>query len=335
MNNTFWNIERDGITQSMVNTFLACPMKANLGYREGYTTDIRNKSAIDFGLVVHQNLDHTYTAFRERTPDYSWLDMLNAENDKHQRKLFEAGASAPTLENLYEVYSKASPVLGGYYSFWNERDFQGGVTWIDLEREFKVPYELVLDKHDCNGDYNEFVTIPLCGKIDGIYTDAQGDWWLFETKTKGRIDDDAIVERLTFDVQVVMYMYVIEQLYGKRPKGVCYNLIRSPQLRQSTVPGKESAEEFYERIGADIRLRPTWYYLRHYVYMDDNDVTKGRYDLNQIIHQMYLWSNGDFNYRNSASCFTGWSPCQYMRVCSCGDMDGFTKRERPFMELSV
>lgn len=332
-----WDLYKDGVTQGFLNTFMTCPEKARLKAVEGYRTVYSSTAALDFGTVFHENLDNVYTDFskqdvlidnaRYNLPtivSYS-KQTLVASSIQNDRRILQSNVHSEEHEKAYLNYGMAEVVLAQYWTQWRD-DFEVR-KWVALEQEFDIPYAI-----------DNETSIRLRGKIDGVYQDSGGDYWLFETKTKGRIDDDAIVDRLTFDMQVGMYMYAIEQLYGVRPKGVLYNLIRRPQLRKSV---KESVDEFIKRCADDVKARPSWYYLRYEVRILDEEVTRWRREFEYVMQQVNQWyQHLDFvaetvSYRNSTSCFTGYGACEFLKVCGNGDVSGFTRQARPYPELSL
>ena len=317
---------KQGVTASMLSSWLACPERARLSYGEKLAAgEERLSLPLDFGSVLHENLDRCYTDFRlhENTPLDTWQTHLHAAYDETYKEMIESMALSTQTDHLYNVYGMVEPVLKRYHEEW-QSDLQR--NWVSLEQEFDVDYDVKF------GPYSG-TNLPLRGKMDGLFRNAQsGRLWLFETKTKALIDDEAIVDRLAFDLQVGLYMLAAEYLYAEQPVGVLYNLVRRPQLRKSV---KESVDSFHQRIASDIADRPEWYYLRYEVRMVESEIHRFRREFDQIMGTFVQWANGDFNYRNGISCAGNGYKCQFLKFCSTGDLTGFSPRPKLFPELKL
>src|SRR5687768_5683535 len=79
----FYDLRRDGVTQSLLNEFLMCPQRARLGYVMGLTP-ITTSGALSFGSVVHDALDKIYSEMKmrlstETNPTLDWLPTFLKE----------------------------------------------------------------------------------------------------------------------------------------------------------------------------------------------------------------------------------------------------------------
>ena len=331
-----WDLYTHGVTQSMIATWLSCPEKMRLMYVEGLTPESKYSHPLEFGHLIHTNLEIVYGQYIDQW-GHSHSDVVNAWRyeldtaEEHvRREAFVNGATAPELDRIYELYGVAGAILEEYYQQW-AADFTD-IKWVHLEQEFNLPYEVRSLSWDSVVDGKD---VPLRGKIDGVITrtsklTGKEEYWVVDHKTKSRIDDDGIVDRLTFDLQMGVYMWAVEQIYGVRPAGIVYNLIRRPQLRRSV---KESAQEFANRCHEDIQKRPEWYFMRYEVRVHDDEIQEWRNEFQQIMQSFVKWYEGQFNYRNSTSCYTGWSACPYLRVCGAKDTSALVRREVLFPEL--
>jgi hypothetical protein len=197
------------------------------------------------------------------------------------------------------------------------------MKWEGLEEKFdvEVPSQLFPGKK-----------IRLRGKRDGRYREADNGLWLFETKTKSRIDDIVIAKKLSFDTQVMVYAYTIFLEHGEWIRGVKYNLIRRPGLRHKIG---ESNAQFLQRIQDDVECRPDHYFMRYEATLSKEEFGQYTHEFAHMIQDIELWYANDINYRNPNSCGFGNYVCPYMNICSTGNRTGFVKSLALYPELSV
>lgn len=89
------------------------------------------------------------------------------------------------------------------------------------------------------------------GDIDGLAQDQAGDWWILEHKllaaqTIGGKDTSNFQQRLHIDRQNLGYMWLAkEKVLGKWPKGVIYNVVKKPTIRQKKG---ETLSQYADRV---------------------------------------------------------------------------------------
>ena len=129
--------------------------------------------------------------------------------------------------------------------------------------------------------------IPLRGVLDGIF-EKNKCLYLLETKTKGRIDELTLQGMLHKDTQTQLYLYVMSKLYpDKKIDGVCYDVVRNPQLR---IGKSETLNSYLKRLKADIKARPEWYFVRLQVTMLPQDTEKWvKTFLEPVLYQIAVW----------------------------------------------
>jgi len=322
-----WDLHRDGITQGLLSGFMLCPEKVRLGSVEGLS-QIRTGGALAFGSLVHDVLDQVYSHVMRKKNCNDWstftrsvLKIALREKEEADRKIVneKGGADLEALQMLEENFGMAEGILPGYLEKWQE-DFSD-VTWVALEQMFDTHVEV-------NGK-----TYRIRGKRDGVYRSKKSkQLWLFETKTKGRVDEDSIMDRLTFDLQVMLYLWSMWKDFGEVPGGVVYNIIRKPQLKQKKG---ESLSQFIDRIKTDTETRPEFYYMRYQSAITESDLVKWETEFMAILSQLVRWYEGEFHYKNSSACSMGGVNCQYLSVCSRNDRSSFRVREIPYPELTI
>lgn len=297
----------------------------------------------------------------------SVLGIALAEREKKDREVLNEvkGGDIEALNLLEENYGAAEGLLPGYLKKWAS-DFEH-VEWLGLEEMFDIPYTLdmpgwytVSYNHE-GTDYVEYVTakdeeqalnlvsafqgkrmsvdsyaVPgilmrLRGKRDGRFRSKKsGQVWLFETKTKGRINEDSIMDRLNFDLQTMLYLWTMWKEFDVFPGGVTYNILRKPQLKMKKG---ENLKQFVARIAKDIEDRPDFYFMRYQSSITQQDLKKWEAEFKVQLRRLFLWSRGDENYKNSSACSMGGVNCQFLSVCSRNDRTHFTRKVTPFPEL--
>ncbi len=330
-----WDLYRDGVTQGLLANFLMCPEKARLASVIGLTS-VRSSGALAFGSLVHDILDQVYTYVREECEDpcpvlqsgaMTLKDLaidrlegaLRVKEKEDRQMIREKMAGNPEeLNQLEENYAMAEGILAPYFEKWTE-DFDA-VEWVELEKTFAIPYKLRNGK-----------SVTIRGKRDGVVRSRKtGRLQLFETKTKGRIDEDAIMDKLTIDLQVMLYLWSVWKEYGEMPEGVIYNIMRKPQLRQKQ---QEPMRAFAQRIANDVAIRPDFYFIRYFSPVVESDLKRWVREFDDMMNALVDWYDGKFHYRNSSACSMGGVNCQFLSVCARGDRNAFKVKDTPFPEL--
>jgi len=169
----FWDIHRDGVTQSSLQTWLQCPMKSHYKMKLGLSAGEFNHS-LDFGSLFHLILDKVYTERKGKNLEplrSFWKEIVYKELESYYQELTVDPSDIQKAQICYELCKLVLPI---YFEWWYKEDSNSHI--IEVEKEFSFPYKL----------RNE-VTIPIRGKIDRIDRRKDGIW-LFETKTKGTIE---------------------------------------------------------------------------------------------------------------------------------------------------
>ena len=318
---SLWNLEKDGVTQSMLHNFLACKEKFRLSYVEGWKPSKLGSQPMEFGTCIHDILDMIYTASKEVSPE-DFLECLDVviknacdiyESEKHE----DLTTDGNDWKTLAENVSIAEVLLPEYFKFWNKDWFL--VNWVALEEVFDVPIEV------------DGKTIRIRGKLDGVQKIGK-KLWLFETKTKGRIDEAAIADKLSIDLQVNLYLWAIWKVYGAFPAGVVYNLIRRPMLRQKV---NETLGEFASRIKKDVKERPDFYFIRTQGAVAKTEILEWEQkEFIPILKELIRWNDGHGHFKNVSYCFTAFAPCQFLRICGQNSYASYNRKNVLFEELA-
>jgi hypothetical protein len=322
-NDKFYDPVRDGVTFSLLSTFLDCREKARL-YLKGWTP--RSSSmALTFGSIIHKIDEWVRDDIRSgglrSVPSTKYIKSLIKkveslwfkDNPRHGSK---------ELENLELSLLLAEGVLPQYFKYWY-KDFTE-LKWELVEGEFKIP----VSPQDKEGNkYNTF----LRGKIDGSFRLKKGGPWLFETKTKSRVDEDILSDILPYDMQANIYMSALKQLGKETPSGLLYNIIRRPSLRQRK---NEPLKSFADRISEDVNLRPDWYFIRMEMSIDKDEIIRFEMELEDLISDFMMWWSGKSgHYKNTNHCQNKFGLCPFVGICLRNDKSRHFKRKTVFREL--
>lgn len=291
------------LTNSMRNKFASCHRAFKFCY-EDLKRPIKTSDALNFGTAMHQLLECYW---------------LNAEAEFPH---VDDEYTAMTLKALFE----------GYRNRWEEYDRNTYET-ICTERAFKAP----LMNPETGGISKTF---HLAGKIDALAKEkATGKVVIVEHKTTSQDigPGSDYWRKLPIDGQVSGYYCGAEAI--DYPASKClYDVIRKPTIKpyKATPEDKrkynkdgslskacrefdETADEWYERLSADIASRPDYYYARIEISRSDNDLLEYLFDMWAVSREiadaqrMNRWS------RNPQSCSV-FGTCEYFGVCT-GEQD--------------
>jgi hypothetical protein len=320
---SFYDPERDGVTFSVLNGWLQCREQARLSLTG--TTPRFSGFGATFGAIIHELLDRAYSSVRSRRqpPSAHWvkMELARLEAQWAEENPLPDDTSKQHMELTVLVGEALMPL---YFQHW-EMDFSR--TWTKVEHEFKIPLELT---HVNGKTYRTF----LRGKMDGAFlVGSKGARTrLFETKTKSWMDQEALSDIITFELQLHIYLYSLLKLEKRMPLGVLYNLIRRPGLRPKK---NESLPAFAKRIAADIRKRPDWYFTRMELNVTPADIHRFEGRLFDMVGDFVAWWRGDVgHYLNSGNCQNKFGTCWALPICSRGEYGHTFQRETVFRELA-
>lgn len=321
--------EVDGVTNSLMSAWNGCRELARINLH-GITSRMTGLG-LTYGTIGHWILQHLYEDFR--AGKMLMDDDAGEVNGEYLNELFvrvakvwheeNFGADQYALEKFEFSIMSLRRVMPFYVKHWWQRDFVE-TTWVGLESEFKVPFEV----HRRGITYRTF----LRGKRDGLFIPhKRKKTWLFETKFKTRIDEGLIVDILPYESQVNTYV-VAGWLEDKvMPEGVRYNIVRRPGLRQKK---NENAIQFAQRFEDDVMARPNWYFLRQNMLLDKREVDRYLGELEDKVWEFIHWWNGKAgHWKNSDHCENKYGQCPCISICSHRDYKAFFIRDRVFREL--
>ena len=106
-----WNLYEDGITHTMMDTFLTCPHQCYLSYIEGWRSD-RFSYAIEFGDLFHTILEKEGNKLR--TPE----EIISQWSHKHKKSRYysdQVNEIATCMDVCLATFKK-------YLPYWEEQD---------------------------------------------------------------------------------------------------------------------------------------------------------------------------------------------------------------------
>lgn len=301
----------DGVTQSLLHSFLAC--RRQIQYTLRGWRPATSKAAMTYGSIFHDLLEHYYVGIMAGKIDRDFPFQRFAR--KHTRAWIKKNGKnlrhAGDLKMAFHEAAKVSAVFPSYCRFHDE-DFDE-LDWQALEGVFDVNWR----------------SFRLKGRWDGLYRIAR-ELWLLETKTKSRIDTESIKSMLAFDFQSLFYITALAEKRKKKVEGVRYNVIRNPSLRQGV---KESTRQFIRRIEKDAEARKDFYFMRFEASFDKSTRSEFEVELMHILREMRDWLDGRLaTYKNGGSCIRRYT-CEYMSACASGTMAGYLGGGKLFTEL--
>lgn len=291
------------LTNSMRNKFASCHRAFKFCY-EDLKRPIKTSDALNFGTAMHQLLE------------CYWLD---------------AEAEFQQLDDEY-TYMTLKALFNGYIARWRESDRMTYET-IGTEMRFDAP----LMNPETGGVSKTF---HLAGKIDALAKEkATGKVVIVEHKTTSQDigPGSDYWRKLPIDGQVSGY-YCGAQALDHEASTCLYDVIRKPTIKpyKATPEEKrkynkdgslskacrefdETPDEWYERLRADIEIRPDYYYARIEISRSDNDLLEYLFDMWAVSREiadaqrMNRWS------RNPQACSV-YGTCEYFGVCT-GEQD--------------
>lgn len=252
-----WDLDRDGLTYSLLSKFVVCPERFRLSAVEGWE-ESGLKTALEFGNAFHYALEKSPQPYEKSLNEF-------------QRSKLEGASIRPNeREDLEVLMAMVAGLLHGYQRVW-EKD-HSSMRFLYQEQTFEFFYPLTMDD-------GRVQNIRLRGKWDGVFREVRDNnrLWLLETKTKDDIDSDGLARTLPQDLQTMLYCLSIEKALKEPVSGVLYNVVKRPGIRPKKG-GKtgmcESIRDYELRLKEDVLTRPDFYYHRFVVQLSPGDLDR-------------------------------------------------------------
>lgn len=301
-----------GITQSMLASFLACRQRSKFQLdRWESVTSGEGMAAMDRGSLYHHLLEMWYAE-----DDFTQAQALGG--GEHYKSWFSScieGFEPSAINQEWEdTLAGAETIFYAYIQHWAKSDAKR--DWISLEQVFDIKWR----------------GYRLRGKFDGVFTYTnQPKPWLFETKTKATIEEDMIQDALAFDFQNLFYLTALKAL-GTPAAGVVYNILRTPSER--TKKGESVLNKFTVRLPAEIKADPAHYFKRFEVAYHKDVTERFESELEAKLKDFTDWWLEKIpHYRNETACISR-TRCPFLKACSSGTMVGYKQTRVLFRELT-
>ena len=315
----FYDYKRDGVTQSLLQSFLRCRQEADWNLK-GYTP-LYISPSFTYGTIVHGVLEKIYEGIMKKEVKFKPTSKVISKYTKvieNQWLKENPRVGKPMLESLQLSLALSEKTLPVYFDYWWEEDFKS-ITWRALEHQFKIPYVT-------KDGRKTFIR----GKRDG----DSGEKYLklFETKTKSQINVDDLILTLWFEFQVRLYLWAMKKEYKQIPSGVTYNIIRKTQIYKYK---DESINAYADRVTEDVIKRPDHYFIRLEISVTPREILEFEKELEGIIVDFMNWQDGKLvTYKNSGQCINKYGTCPFLQLCSQQNFSLYTKRKSVFKELN-
>ena len=269
----------DGVTYSVLSRFLQCRARFGAYAIDGLRPRLGYNHKVLYGNFWHA-CEEAHATGR------SWEEALF---EASERAVADHPREVQDIDRWYRVCRVQFPV---YLSYWGDYEKRCGLVPLERERVFDTPYVLPSGR-----------TVRLRGRRDGVYSSG-GERYLFETKTKGDVEEGGLRTQLTFDLQTMMYMVSLQE-EGTPADGVYYNVVRRPlsggkgtivRHKARGAKPEETWESYQDRLRAVIdgtgedAPGPDHFFFRWLVPISPGDVeTFKRECLNPVLEQLHHW----------------------------------------------
>jgi len=198
-------------------------------------------------------------------------------------------------------------MLNGYYELYGKEDFK---TWQVLRSEpmFDLPDFM-------NSGFNFLGRMDLTiriksGKHKGV--------WCLENKSRGRIDNYRL-EHVKIDPQLLGYLSASRQMLGELPRGVIWNVVRKPSIRQKK---NQTLQQYRNELKQDYIDRPSFYYYRDFLPVPPKAVDNWESEVTNTLLDFELAcehpEDPDIWYKNPSMCYA-FDRCPYLPLCTRGE----------------
>lgn len=251
---------------------------------------------------------------------------LDAFLRTHAKKFRQENSNLPIsrLNSMHLSYVQARALWPVYCKMFPDK-----WKWLGVEKSFRFEHQpKILGP---SGKSKLMYPIPLNGIFDGVFEDENGDLWLFETKTKGVIDEFEIQDGMHLDVQVMLYLYAIYRVYGRWPKGVKYNVIRKPTVRKKM----DDPVKYGEELSKKIRKDPDHYFKRWNMKISSKKIQDWVDNcLDQILLDIWSWAEGRAgHYVTTRNLINKFGRCDMFEVITSNDYSNVYRRKHLIADL--
>lgn len=186
-----------GVTQSLISKWLTCRERFRLAQVEGWRSKGDFEKVILYGNFWHLCEEMVAGSQGWQAPLREYAEAEAKKNPVH-------------AEEIEHWYRACKVVFPEYLRFWSTHKDTVSRKSLGEEYIFDLDYHLPRSGR----------VVRLRGKYDGVellQKPSGPEVWLFETKTKGSIEQGSIEKLLTYDLQVLFYLNALSlMLYGQK-----------------------------------------------------------------------------------------------------------------------
>ena len=264
--------EQDGITQSLLSSFMTCRERFWVRVVKGLKADSGFENSIEYGNMWHICEEHFAAGKDWRKPLLQYCK--------------DAANKYPTdQEQVLKCYRCCLAQFPVYTDYWKAHYEPNSRAPLLQEISFAVPYRLPSGRIvKMRGKWDSVEVKSDAGKVIGIK--------LQENKTKGDIREADLQKQLTFDLQTLYYLVALERYKATQVKegnkawdhpiiGIKYNVIRRPlsggrhsisQHKATKSKPEETLDQFYLRLQGLIKSEPEYFFMRWNVGISQADI---------------------------------------------------------------
>lgn len=275
-----------------METWLSCREQFRLNKAEGLRS-VRRSAALDYGEMWHWMIGR-------------WLQKKASNvSVKKSIELYEAIFKEANPDCPFDRFEDMQHSLLKFAAMWPfyEKKFAEDRTlrWVGVEQEFRVMYT-----------YPDGFQVPINGILDGC-VDLNGDELaLAEHKTKSVIEHREISGALHLDNQVMTYLWVAGQLYGKFPSTIIYNVIFNPKRKPHQ---NEKWSDFVERLAEIVDKEEDRYFVRWELPVSKKMILRWKKaQLDPIMQDIRNWVEGGPHYVNTKALIGRYGYCPMFGV---------------------
>lgn len=294
-------LKQIGISHSKLSVFLGgCKLKFWYTLNNWY-----NPNSAVFKNALFGNLCHHIS--EKCQEDKSINAFVKLCRDYQQKNSAELTAVDP--QDVENDIGLASITMHGYYD--HRTQFYKDYT--------VIKNELYLKRLKVNG--HVFNT-----KIDKVLQHKKtGEIWILDHKCKSRFNIDILTKKIRIDQQLQLYKKCFETAYHRKTAGVMWDIIRKSSLRMTKKD--TGIDTFMERVKADIKKRPEWYFFLIQVRSNLLDTKSFDSDLDSTMGELYSCvEKGEKAFcKNTNVCEVPFL-CDFLDACTSNSMNLYLQR---------
>lgn len=318
-----WDLYRHGLTQGAIHTFLSCPHQFWLKYVQGWRPRVCS-AAIEFGSAFHDILGRIHLGEKSRKAVESV-----------RKGCITSRMTVKEREEMEVLLATAAVTVEGYLEHWADHDSE--IEWVCREEAFRFEFSPFMG---CQ-------PVPLRGRWDGLFyrpwvkvLKTNRPIHVFETKTKQYIDQNAIQDIQSTDLQTMLYSLAAESEKRAPVGGVLYDVVRRTSVKQGSLP----IGEYAKKVRAAIDKDPGWYYMRWRTDLAKTDLPNWvSRVLRPIVRSIVFWwdsvkdledpFDSPSHFLNPDALVGRYGNCDLFDLIVRGDKTGLVQVSEPYPEL--